>query len=80
MLAPEAPWWNLTPTPLTFGEQDGVLLQDQEVSPPVLAVNVVPQAIQGPRGTQADGKWGWALRHALWKTDVKDLRNILRLT
>ena len=39
------PWWDLTPTPLIFGERGGVLLQDTEAFPLVLAIKVVPQAI-----------------------------------
>ena len=79
MLISEAPWRNLDPTPLTFGEQDGVLVKDTEDVPPVLAVEVVPQAVPYPQGTQASGKGAGSLICALQKTDVKDLRDVFRL-
>ena len=46
----EAPWWNLTPPPLAFGEQGGVFLQDPESSPPVLEVKLVPKEDPGQTG------------------------------
>ena len=58
MLVPEAPWGNLTHTPLPFGDRGGVLLQDTEDAPPMMAVEVVPQDFPGPQGTWEDGKMG----------------------
>ena len=45
MTTTEAPWWYLTPTPLAFGKQGGVLLEDPDTDPPVLMVRMVPQAV-----------------------------------
>ena len=52
MSVTEAPWWNMTPTTLTFGERGGVFLQYTEAKSPVMEVKVVTQAVPGPRGTQ----------------------------
>ena len=70
MPIPEAPWHNLSPKPLEFVEQVGVLLQDIEAVPPLIAVEVVPQVIPGLQGTPAAGKGAGAMRCALRKTDV----------
>ena len=56
MPVPETPWRNLTPTPFSFGEQGGVLLQDTEAYPPMLAVKVVHQDSPNRQGTRASGK------------------------
>ena len=79
MPVPEAPLYNLPPTPLKFGERGGVLLQNPEAVNPVIAVKVVPQAVPGPWGTQVSGKGAWELRHSLRKTDTKDLQNLFYL-
>ena len=76
----KAPWWNLTPIPLVFGERGGVFLQDPEDVPPLLAVEVVPQEVPGPWGPCAVGKGWWSMRRAHKKTDVKDLWNLFCLT
>ena len=80
MTITEAPWGNLAPTPLAFGKQGGLLLHDQEAVPPVPEVEVVPQAVTGPRGTWADGKGAMTLIFAPQKSDVKDLRDVFHLT
>ena len=49
----EAPWLYLTPTPIEFGKQGAMLLQDPGTSPPVLSVKMVPQAVPVPQGPQA---------------------------
>ena len=46
----------------------------------MLVIEVVPQAFQGPQGPRVAGKGSGALRCALWKTDVKDLQEVLLLT
>ena len=51
----EAPQRDLDPTPLTFGERFGVILQDPKAIPPVLLAEVIPEAVPGPR-------WSWAPR------------------
>ena len=56
MTVTKAPWWNLTTTPLAFGERGGVFLQDPEADPPVLTVKVVPQAVPVPQGPRAAEK------------------------
>ena len=53
---PEFPWQNLDPAPLSFGERCGVFLHDTEADPPFVAVEVVPQAVPGPRGPRSAGK------------------------
>ena len=79
-MVPEASWWDLTPTPLVFGEQGGVFLQYPEAAPPVMEVKFVPQDVPGTRGPRASGKGAWALRCALRKNYGKDLRNLFCLT
>ena len=80
MPIPKAPWRNLAPTPLEFGEWGGVFLQDPEAVLPVIVFEVVPRAVPGPGGPHADGKWEGSLGRALHTTDVKDLCGVLRLT
>ena len=47
----EAPWQNLVPAPLEFGEWGGVFLQNTEAAPPLMAVKVVSKAVPGLQGT-----------------------------
>ena len=56
MLVTEAPCRKLTPKPLVFGEQGGVLIQCPESVTPIMAVKVVPQAVPGTRGPWAAQK------------------------
>ena len=51
-----------------------------EAAPPVLVVEVAPQAVPGSQGPCSDGKGGGALRCALQKNDIKDLQDVFRLT
>ena len=76
----KAPWWYLTPTPIVFGKRGGVILQNPDTASPVLEVKMFSQAVSGPPGPWAAGKGEWALRRVLQETDVKYLRNVLRLT
>ena len=76
---PEAPWRNLAPKPIAFRERGGVLIQDPEAFPPVLAAEVVPQDVPCTQGPREDRKGAGALRCALWKTEVKDLRYVFHL-
>ena len=57
-----------------------VFLQDPEDVSPIMAVRVFPQALPGLQGPWESGKGAWSLIHALWKTDIKDLGNVFRLT
>ena len=45
----EAPRRDMDPTPLIFGERGGVFLQDSQAIPPVLSVEVIPEAVPGLR-------------------------------
>ena len=60
----KAPWQNLGPKPLAFGEWGGVIIQYTEAAPLVLAVDVVPQAVPGAEVIQADRKGERELRCA----------------
>ena len=65
MLGTEEPWRNLNPTHLAFGERGGVFFQDTEAIPPILVVEVVPQAIAGLQGPREVWKGECALRRVL---------------
>ena len=56
MTVTEAPWRNLTPTPLAFGKQGRVLLQYMEAVPPIMVVKVVCQSVPVPQGPGQPGK------------------------
>ena len=45
----EVPRQEPAPTPLTFREKGGVLLKDLQATHPALSVEVIPEAVPGPR-------------------------------
>ena len=71
---------DLAPTSLTFGEKGGMFLQDPHAITPVLPVEVTPDSVPGPRQSWAPGEVAGALVCDLWKTDVKDMWDVLPLT
>ena len=76
----EAPWKNLSPTPLAFGKRGGVFVQDPEAAPPVPVLEVVLQAFTSPRVNHTAMKGSGALKFPLRKNYVKHLRDVFRLT
>ena len=57
----KAPRLYLTPTPLSFGKQVRVLLQDPETASPVMAFKMIPRAIPGTQGPWESGKGSFEL-------------------
>ena len=70
----------MTPTPLAFGKQGGVLLQDPDTVPPVLAVKMIPHAVIDMRRPKASGKGSFLLLQALQETDFKYLWDVFYMT
>ena len=79
MLITEATWRHLSPTPLTFGERGGAFLQDPQAIPSVISVEVITEAVPGPRQSWEPGKGAGALECDSPETDVKDLWDVLHL-
>ena len=72
--------WYITSTSISFEKRGGVLLQNTDISPLVLAFKLVPQDVPGTRGTWEAGKRALTLGCALQKTDVKYLCGLFCLT
>ena len=80
MTGVQSPRWDLAPAALTPGEGFGILLQDPDISPPVMDSKVQAQAIPCVGGPQAYGEGAGAFLSRSRKDHILHLGLVLCLT